>query len=250
VAIWKGAHPGNFAAGRAGRRPEAIVIHIMDGSLDGTDSWFNDPASRVSAHYGVGKNGEVHQYVKEGDSAFHAGTIVRPTWPGLKVEGGKPVNPNLYTIGIEHEGLGLSASAWPPAQRSASLSLVADIARRWSIPIDDRHVIGHHAIRASKPDCPGRGIDLAGYIADLAGQPAAARAPERALELAVRIIRTTNVRRQPGTQNPPPRMLLAGDVFQAIAVAEGEPVNQNASWLRNAAGDYIWAGNTDHPTPF
>lgn len=249
MAIWKGAHTGNFAAGRAGRRPEAIVIHIMDGTLDGTDSWFNDPASRVSAHYGVGKNGEVHQYVKESDSAFHAGTIVQPTWPGLKVEGGKPVNPNLYTIGIEHEGRGLSTNPWPQDQRAASLALVADIARRWNIPIDDQHIIGHHMIRASKPDCPGRGLDLPAYIADLAGQPTLPQAPERTLTLAVRIARTANLRRQAGTQSPSPRQLLAGDIFQAIAVVQGEPVNQNANWFRNAAGDYVWAGNTDHPTP-
>jgi hypothetical protein len=28
----------------------AVVIHIMDGTLHGTDTWFLDPASRVSAH--------------------------------------------------------------------------------------------------------------------------------------------------------------------------------------------------------
>jgi N-acetyl-anhydromuramyl-L-alanine amidase AmpD len=41
----------------------------MDGTLAGTDAWFTNPASQVSAQYGIGKNGEVHQYVKEEDTA-------------------------------------------------------------------------------------------------------------------------------------------------------------------------------------
>ncbi len=51
----------NFWVGRKGYRPEAIVIHIMDGTLVGTDSWFANHTSQVSSHYGIGKNGEVHQ---------------------------------------------------------------------------------------------------------------------------------------------------------------------------------------------
>lgn len=64
--------------------PEAIVVHIMDGSLSGTDAWFASQASEVSAHYGIGKAGEVHQYVEEADTAFHCGTVKNPSWPGLK----------------------------------------------------------------------------------------------------------------------------------------------------------------------
>jgi N-acetyl-anhydromuramyl-L-alanine amidase AmpD len=121
AAIWVGCAPGNFRQGRPGSfRPEAIVIHIMDGSMRAADSWFNDPRSQVSAHYGVGAGGEVHQYVKETDTAFHAGTIVRPSWPLLK----PGVNPNYYTIGIEHEGRGDIPWPWPAAQLEASAALV------------------------------------------------------------------------------------------------------------------------------
>lgn len=35
--------------GRSGFRPEAVVVHIMEGTLAGTDSWFKKPASKVSA---------------------------------------------------------------------------------------------------------------------------------------------------------------------------------------------------------
>src|SRR6266576_3064470 len=50
--VWIGTP--NKDQGRNGLRPLAVVIHIMDGTLHGTDTWFLAPASRVSAHYGVG----------------------------------------------------------------------------------------------------------------------------------------------------------------------------------------------------
>src|SRR5205814_10677286 len=74
---WIGCAGANFRSGRApGFKPEAVVIHIMDGTLTGTDSWFNNPQAQVSAHYGIGRGGEVHQYVDEKDTAFHAGTVL------------------------------------------------------------------------------------------------------------------------------------------------------------------------------
>lgn len=138
----------NFSTGRNGYKPEAIVIHIMDGTLSGTDSWFGDTTSQVSAHYGIGKNGEVHQYVQEADTAWHAGRVDSPTWSQIK----QSVNPNLYTIGIEHEGK--SNDVWPEAQKQASVALIRDICQRWGIPIDRDHIIGHYQIFSRKPNCP------------------------------------------------------------------------------------------------
>jgi len=143
-------------------KPEAIVIHIMEGSLAGTDTWFASRESQVSAHYSVGKSGEVHQYVDEPDTANHAGIVEHPTWVGLKRDSrGKPINPNCYTIGIEHEGR--DGDLFTDAQYEATAALIADISARWHIPIDPLHVIPHHAIRASKP-CPGSGCDFTRLI--------------------------------------------------------------------------------------
>lgn len=98
---WIGAARENFRKGRpAGFVPQAIVVHIIVGSLGSADSHFNDPQATVSAHYGVGKDGRIHQYVEEADTAYHAGIVVRPSWSLIK----PGVNPNFYTIGIEHEG--------------------------------------------------------------------------------------------------------------------------------------------------
>ncbi len=149
---WAGCAAENFRAGREGMRPEAIVIHVADGTLAGTDAWFGNPAAQLSAHYIVAKDGAVHQYVKEEDMAFHAGAPVRPVWALLK----PGVNPNLYTIGIEHEGF--AADVWPEAQYEASAALVREIAERWSIPVDEEHIVLHREIRADKT-CPGLTFD-------------------------------------------------------------------------------------------
>ena len=49
----------NFRRGRpSGFQPEAIVIHIGEGSLRSIDMQFNDPNAKVSAHYCVSKAGD------------------------------------------------------------------------------------------------------------------------------------------------------------------------------------------------
>jgi len=140
----------NFWAGRKGYRPEGVVIHIMDGTLVGTDSWFANPASLVSSHYGIGRTGEVHQYVKEEDTAWHAGRVDAPVWKLIKSN----INPNLYTVGIEHEGK--PDDVWTDAMKQSSAALIREICQRWQIPIDRNHIVGHFEIFSKKPNCPAR----------------------------------------------------------------------------------------------
>jgi N-acetyl-anhydromuramyl-L-alanine amidase AmpD len=151
---WVGCSPRNYHAGRpAGLRPAAIVFHRSGGSLADLRARFADPLSSLSAHYAVGLDGSVEQYVSEDDSAFHAGIVASASWPGLK----PGVNPNLYTIAVDHESP--AATAWPAAQRAASAALIADIANRWSIPLGADTVVPHSAIRGSAR-CPGPGAPL------------------------------------------------------------------------------------------
>ena len=242
--VWKGANAANFSPGRsAGFKPEAIVIHIMDGTLTGTDAWFNDARAQVSAHYGVGKAGEVHAYVKETDTAFHAGTVDRPSWKLLKAG----VNPNLYTVGIEHEGLSAEAYPWPDAQLSASLALARQIAARWSIPLDADHIVPHHEIRAGKT-CPGVNFNLADYVGRLAAAPAPAPPPVTTANFTVKAMTTLRVRGAPTTAANIVRVLSQGDSCTVTGtVANGEEVEGNALWYASAASEFIWAGGTDHP---
>ena len=172
----------NFWVGRKGYRPEAVVIHIMDGTLSGTDSWFANPASQVSAHYGIGKNGEVHQYVQEQDSAWHAGRVDTPVWKFIRPD----VNPNLYTIGIEHEGK--PEDVWTAAMKQSSADLIREICERWQIPIDRNHIVGHFEIYSKKPNCPATNKRILDELVALAGQQIPSVTPNPTVEDGVRKI--------------------------------------------------------------
>ncbi len=165
-----GCSTSNFCKGRPfGFRPEAIVLHIMDSSLADGEAVFRNPASCKSAHYGVSRAGEVHQYVDENDSAFHAGMVVNPTWELLKPR----VNPNFYTIGIEHECL--AGQPCSKDQLWASAQLIGEIAERWAIALDDRHIIGHQQIRASR-QCPGSSLVISELLRRALARPVKAAA--------------------------------------------------------------------------
>ena len=154
----------NFWVGRKGYRPEAIVIHIMDGTLVGTDSWFANHTSQVSAHYGIGKSGEVHQYVQENDTAWHAGRVDAPVWKLIRPN----LNPNLNTIGIEHEGR--PNEIWTEEMKRVSANLIREICQRWQIPIDRYHIVGHFEIFSKKPNCPASNKQILDDLVALAGQ--------------------------------------------------------------------------------
>lgn len=151
--ITKRLIPVNFTKGRSGFKPTAIVLHLMDGTLKGTDSWFRNPTSQASTHYGVGKKGEVYHWVDEADTAWGNGRVYKPTWKLVQ-----SANPNLYTISIEHEGV--SGHIWTEAQYKATAELIQQVAKHWDIPLDRDHIITHSEIYSLKPSCTGPGLDL------------------------------------------------------------------------------------------
>lgn len=103
----------NFTAGRKGKITH-ITLHIMGGFLAGTDSTFLNSKNRVSATYGIGSDGTIHQYVKESDTAWADGNI----------------QSNATGISIEHEG-GYPSARFTEACAEASAQLCADIAKRY-----------------------------------------------------------------------------------------------------------------------
>ncbi len=241
-----GCHPANCRTGRDGLRPKAIVIHIIVGSQKNADDWFNNPAAGVSAHFSVSKEGEIHQYVDPDDTAFHAGIVVSPTWAGIERRpDGSFLNPNLYTLGIEHEGL--PDDDWTDAMYDASSQLVRELANRYAIPLDANHVIHHRDIRATKT-CPGSKADLSRIITQalaLPGQPGAAPTIE------VTTIVNANLRQgAPSTQVPVLMTIPMGTrLSMAGFVTDGQSVNGNSIWYRDQNGNFLWAGTTDQPNP-
>jgi N-acetylmuramoyl-L-alanine amidase len=243
-----GCAAANFRKGRlAPYRPEAIVIHIMAGSLLGTDSWFANPAAGVSAHYGIGRNGQIHQYVREEDTAFHAGTVDRPLWQTIKrTAAGVIVNPNHYTIGIEHEGR--ETDVWTDSMCGTSGELIAAISARWGIPVDRAHIVKHHEIRFAKP-CPGDTAPMDRLIALAAGGAAPAPVPPALTQVTTMMTLKIRVG-APNTFVPIRRVVPAGATLQVAGfTASGESVAANPNWYRDPSGDFFWAGGTDRPHP-
>lgn len=125
-----------------------IVLHVMQGTLTGTDGWFHDPVAQVSAHFGVGKDGTVLQWVDTSTVA----------WAEEQYNG--------EAISIEHEGD--TGETLTTAQAKASLDLVAWLRTIYpTIPLqmtDDPNgtgLIGHGELGmagGNHPDCPGQPI--------------------------------------------------------------------------------------------
>lgn len=140
---------------RFGWVPDVVVLHIMQGTLSGTDSWFQNPNAGGSAHYGIGKNGAVHQYADEAHATWANNPPQSPSAQIVKQRSN--VNANFYTIAIEHEGY--TGQEWPRKMFDMSARLTADICRRWNIPVNRDHIIGHYEISStSRPNCPGTGL--------------------------------------------------------------------------------------------
>ncbi len=236
----------NYSQGRKGFKPEAIVIHIMEGSLSGTDAWFGNPGSRVSAHYGVGINGEVHRYVEEADTAWHAGRVKAPGWTLIKPSrDGKYVNPNYYTIGIEHEGD--SKSELTDAMYEASSRLIADISERWDIPIDRSHVIGHREIYSLKT-CPGSKVDL-DKLVGMAKQKLGGVVQSPFVSAGGTVVTKVNLnirRNSPSATSPIVRTVAKGTELGYVGYTEGgEMVNGVSRWYKSEDGSWFWGGGVE-----
>lgn len=141
--IEKNVFPGNFGGDR-GKNPDMVVIHTSEGSADSAISWFGQdhkPAGQgpTSAHYLIGKDGKVYTLVPEGKIAYHAGN-----W-----------DYNVRSIGIELEGMSANPDNFTVLMLGALVLLVRDICRRYGIPMDRTHIIGHNEVPKQTHTDPG-----------------------------------------------------------------------------------------------
>jgi LysM repeat protein len=63
-----------------------VVVHIMAGTLSGSDSWFRNPKAQASSHFGTGKAGALYQWVDTKDRAWAQAGGNR-TWVSVENEG-------------------------------------------------------------------------------------------------------------------------------------------------------------------
>jgi N-acetyl-anhydromuramyl-L-alanine amidase AmpD len=149
-----------------------VVLHIAEGNFAGTVSWLQDASQNPgsSAHFVVGKSGEIAQLVSVHDGAWGNGLCWshghwatpdcaekdNPGWADI-VQG---VNPNLYTISIEHEGH--TGEALTPAMKAATVRLLKWIAGVFHMTYVPGHtLIGHCDIDpVRRSHCPGSAFNF------------------------------------------------------------------------------------------
>jgi N-acetylmuramoyl-L-alanine amidase len=128
------------------RPPDIIVLHYT-GMPTGEAALarLRDPAAKVSAHYLVEEDGRVFILVPEERRAWHAG---KSFWKG-------ETDINGLSIGIEivNPGHEFGYRAFPRAQITAVVELIADIRGRWTIP--DARILGHSDVAPERKEDPG-----------------------------------------------------------------------------------------------
>ncbi|WP_329167762.1 N-acetylmuramoyl-L-alanine amidase [Streptomyces sp. NBC_01267] len=149
-AQWAAASPANY---RRADRPDdyaidRVVIHVVQGSFTMALQVFGDPAHRAAAHYVLRRDGHVAQTVRELDVAFHAGNR----------------SYNERSIGIEHEGFVDRPASFTDAMYRSSARLTAGICKRYGIPVDREHIVGHVEVPGADHTDPGRYWDWAHYL--------------------------------------------------------------------------------------
>ncbi|WP_243088707.1 peptidoglycan recognition family protein [Streptomyces sp. 891-h] len=83
-ATWRPIPVNYTNGGQASVR--GVVVHIMAGTLSGTDSWFRNPRARASSHFGAGKSGALYQWVDTSDRAW-AQASGNSNWLSVENEG-------------------------------------------------------------------------------------------------------------------------------------------------------------------
>ncbi|MGI8646709.1 MAG: N-acetylmuramoyl-L-alanine amidase [Mycobacteriales bacterium] len=115
-----------------GNRIRYIIIHDAEGTYDGTILWLQNPKSANSSHYVIrSSDGQITQMLPTKDVAWHSANA----------------NINRQSIGIEHEGYAAEGATWyTEAMYRSSAKLVRYLAKKYGIPLDRNHILGHEDI--------------------------------------------------------------------------------------------------------
>ena len=151
----------NCGERRGGARPDLVVIHYTAmPSMAEARARLCDPAHEVSAHWLIGRTGQVEQLVDERLRAWHAGA---GAWAGV-------TDVNSRSIGIELDNGG--AQPFPEPQMAALEQVLRGVMGRWSIP--PHRVIAHSDMAPERKSDPGARFDWRRLaLADLSVWPVA-----------------------------------------------------------------------------
>ncbi|MFF4706683.1 N-acetylmuramoyl-L-alanine amidase [Streptomyces sp. NPDC001297] len=163
-AEWRPIPINHTEGGQAEVR--GVVVHIMAGTFEGTDSWFRNSKAKASSHFGTSKTGRLRQWVDTADRAW-AQAGGNPSW-----------------LSVENEGQG--GDTLTEAQLDANARVLAWAHEKYGVPLQVTHSttgkgLGYHAMGGSAwgghTSCPGSRIvaQLAEIVAraqKLTGKPA------------------------------------------------------------------------------
>jgi hypothetical protein len=120
----------------AGPTVDYIIVHDTEASWNTTLKLVQDP-TYVSWHYSLrSSDGHIAQHVATKDVAWHAGNWYM----------------NTHSIGLEHEGFAATGATWyTESLYRSSARLVRYLAKKYNIPMDSAHIIGHDQIPGITP---------------------------------------------------------------------------------------------------
>ncbi|MBQ1091856.1 N-acetylmuramoyl-L-alanine amidase [Streptomyces sp. B93] len=149
-ARWVAASSANW---RRADRPDdysidMVIVHVTQGSFDSAVQVFQDPGHGAASHYVVRDDGHITQMIRELDVAYHAGNR----------------DYNERSVGIEHAGFVDRPEDFTDAMYAASARLTAGICRRYGIPVDREHIIGHVEVPGTDHTDPGPHWDWDRYL--------------------------------------------------------------------------------------
>ncbi len=232
----------NYTKGRGNySKPTMGVVHWIVGDLASADAVFQNTSRQTSAHKGI-ENNEVHIYVRDEDTAYHAGN-----W-----------DVNQRSIGIENSAApGRDAS---PATLETLAQEVAKACKKYGIPCDRAHWRRHGEIVPTQC-CGTINVDaVVNRAAQILGGAGTVAQPSQPVPLPLgdNVINwvgkvtvvgdTLNVRSRPHASAPlsGSKTLKKGDTFNLVGytVAQDPYGDGRNIWVKSEFGNWVWSGGT------
>jgi N-acetyl-anhydromuramyl-L-alanine amidase AmpD len=118
-------------------KPEAIVLHHSDGSYLGGTEWITNPASKVSYHVLIARDGRRTVFANDTDRCWHAGVS---SWHGRK-------DLNSWSLGVSWEGNTYDKPLGEDAMASA-IEYIVPRMKKWGIPLN--MVVTHQQVSPTR----------------------------------------------------------------------------------------------------
>ncbi|GLX02051.1 N-acetylmuramoyl-L-alanine amidase [Microtetraspora sp. NBRC 16547] len=125
-----GNHDLADRTGPGGPKLKYIVIHDTEGYFGPSVRLVQDPTYLAWNYTIRSSDGHIAQHLDAKDVGWHAGN-----W-----------YVNMHAIGIEHEGFAGTAAWFTESMYQSSAALVKYLARKYDIPLDRAHIIGHDQV--------------------------------------------------------------------------------------------------------